>query len=729
MPASDSISILMSILLLVMFCIAFEVYAMRNRDTSRPIIKVGVGALLGLIAVGMMHFSVWHGNVEFDFRTVMLCLCGLFFGTIPTVVALVVAVAALLLQNIGVEPFRILAVECTYTVAAGVAGMIFHDGKRKWHPVRTYVIFAAVALISQSVMALCVYIVNPDIDHETIIHYAIILFAIMPLMMVLVGKMMTARISHFETETKLRIIEDKYYKLTLCNDDILWEFDPSAKVSYVSDNVTESLGYLPDELIGHKPHYFIDDVQSMRLVTDFIKNSEAPGSGYFRHELVLRHKKGHNIYFDTRCMALIDPETEKASGVVCVTHNVTNRHLHDELSRNNQKYFREQVLKLDKLQNEIKDYKFKLEQSKMELSEAHNSKNANAIKQMSLIANVCCEVTPTVDDMQKYINIVRDSSQPESLKSHVFEQMQAAVDFLKSATSDLIESDLLARGLTKLSIGICNIGELVGEVCDFYSSRNIYLLKKPIYLSSDIDLEDDEKTIKTDIQHLRRILNILLTNAYSFTNAGQVTLSCAKKSDSELVFSVSDTGIGIPDDAYKNTFLPMGQQETMIIKKYTDRHSGIGLNICKSLVELMGGHIWFDSKIGKGTNICFTIPFLKAGEIASQTNAQYNWSAHTALVATSDRYTNIFIGSSIDRTRIKHRCLLVSDENVDNVAAATSRYFKNYDIIITDPQAANTPLIRSIVDDNKDAATIFVDGSPNIADIYKQMNKHLTSRK
>ena len=717
------INVLTTLLLLIFFCTSFELYAMRNKDTSRLWIKVATGVWLGCIAIALMHFNVQHGTVVFDFRTTMLCLCGLFFGPIPTTAALVVSIGFITICNAGTMPAMSLIAECTYTIAAGAIGALFHDSKRKWDRKRSMGVIALAVGITQAIMALCVFISNTDMERETMKDHAMVIFAILPVTSVLISMMMTARITHFVTERKLKRLEDKYYKLILCNDDIFWEIDPSGKITYVSNNVTQALGYEPKELVGHMPYFIIEDVPSIRLITEYGKNNDKPGNDYMRQQLVLKHKGGNNVYCDTRVMSLIDPEIHKTTGFVCVTRNVTNTHLHNELSRHNQKFIREQTSRLYDLQKEITEYQKKLDIANAETEEARKLSTKAAGKQMSAVSNICSEMTPAVDDINQYIAILRDKSLSDASKDVALEQLLHISEFLKTLTADTIDSDFLAKGLTKVSLSIGNIEDTINEICDYHNSRNTYLLKKPIILQREIDLSPDERIIKTDIQHLRRIINILIANAYVFTNAGQITVKCSLQSESELLISVADTGIGVPEAAYKNMFKPFSENELPpTFKKSLIRHSGLGLSICKSLVELMGGQIWFVSGIGKGTTLSFTIPFIKVGEIASEANAQYNWHGHTALVATQDRFKSILVGETLSKTHIKYRTIHIDD----NTAPQDSDYFNDYDVIITDHDAAQSPSLQAIANKYQSAVTITLDDNTTATAICKQIDKHLT---
>jgi len=127
--------------------------------------------------------------------------------------------------------------------------------------------------------------------------------------------------------------------------------------------------------------------------------------------------------------------------------------------------------------------------------------------------------------------------------------------------------------------------------------------KKGLQLSWTID--PPEIKLFSDRRRVEQILLNLLNNAIKFTEQGQVDLTC-RAEDEWMVFSVSDTGIGMKPADLELLFKPFKQIDSGITRQYEG--TGLGLSICKRLVELLGGQISVESEYGKGSTFRFTLP-------------------------------------------------------------------------------------------------------------------------
>jgi hypothetical protein len=130
---------------------------------------------------------------------------------------------------------------------------------------------------------------------------------------------------------------------------------------------------------------------------------------------------------------------------------------------------------------------------------------------------------------------------------------------------------------------------------------------------SDIADVADDLVVLGDPGRIRQIITNLLTNSIKFTHQGFVKLSVMKEKETqntlELRFSVQDTGIGIDEEVKKRLFQPFSQGDASTARRFGG--TGLGLTICKSLLELMHGRIQLDSVVDQGTTANFWVTFNK----------------------------------------------------------------------------------------------------------------------
>ena len=145
-----------------------------------------------------------------------------------------------------------------------------------------------------------------------------------------------------------------------------------------------------------------------------------------------------------------------------------------------------------------------------------------------------------------------------------------------------------------------------------------------------------------------QILNNLLSNATKFTSMGRITLEVLKTAQMnrqmELFFMVNDTGIGIDRNDSDKLFKSFSQVDASVSRKYGG--TGLGLNICKQLVELMNGSISVESEVGKGTMFSFSIwvdiPESVMESVSTKVDTYRNATLESALSDVAEDMTRIF---------------------------------------------------------------------------------------
>ena len=109
----------------------------------------------------------------------------------------------------------------------------------------------------------------------------------------------------------------------------------------------------------------------------------------------------------------------------------------------------------------------------------------------------------------------------------------------------------------------------------------------------------------SDERRIRQILINLANNAIKFTEKGGVRIACQRR-DGTIEVRVTDTGIGIREEDMGKLFEPFRQLDTGTARKYEG--TGLGLSVCKRILESLGGRIWVESQFREGSTFAFTLP-------------------------------------------------------------------------------------------------------------------------
>ncbi len=188
--------------------------------------------------------------------------------------------------------------------------------------------------------------------------------------------------------------------------------------------------------------------------------------------------------------------------------------------------------------------------------------------------------------------------------------IRSNVERMATLVTDLADVSRIEAGRLKLEFKSTVLREVVDEV-----ARSLQQQIKDKGQVLDITMPEDLPAVWGDRVRLLQVITNLMSNAYKYTpNGGYVYVSaeaCENRWDAEgapqvVHFWVRDTGIGINEEDQKKIFQKFFRSEDAETRKSPG--TGLGLNITKSLVEMQGGRIWFESEFRKGTTFHFTVP-------------------------------------------------------------------------------------------------------------------------
>lgn len=275
------------------------------------------------------------------------------------------------------------------------------------------------------------------------------------------------------------------------------------------------------------------------------------------------------------------------------------------------------------------------QKSKVAEAEAkHNVKlKEDAAKAKSIfLANISHDLRTPMNGVIGLSELLKGTKLDQEQDEYV-ESIRVCADTLLTLINDILDFSKLEAGKMKISTVPLNIRETISEVVRAlrYTHRD-----RGLETIEDLDNVPPDLVVLGDPVRLHQIFMNLLSNSYKFTPKGSVTVSAKVSREGKgrvrLECSVSDTGIGIPDEQKPRLFRPFSQADSSTARSYGG--SGLGLSICKAIIEdVLGGAIWLDSTPGAGTTVTFHLSFNKVKSEMGKTP----WSKATLNDKTAPR--------------------------------------------------------------------------------------------
>ena len=216
--------------------------------------------------------------------------------------------------------------------------------------------------------------------------------------------------------------------------------------------------------------------------------------------------------------------------------------------------------------------------------------------------------------------------------------IQNSSNQLLSIVTDILTISSLETKQEKANIDKVCINNIIVDLLSIFKQQAI---NKNISLYTIQPLSDKQSEVFTDRTKITQIFTNLLTNALKFTQKGFIEFGYNLK-ENQLEFYIKDSGIGIESQFHETIFERFRQADKSINKLYGG--TGLGLAISKAFAELLGGKIWVQSELEKGSTFYFTIPYNPVNEFfKTKTPIKQSENFRTVLVAEDEEYNFLFI--------------------------------------------------------------------------------------
>ena len=266
-------------------------------------------------------------------------------------------------------------------------------------------------------------------------------------------------------------------------------------------------------------------------------------------------------------------------------------------------YYRTKILKnhLERTTQQLREDKEKLEESEIELRDAkERAEEANQLKS-AFVSNMSHEIRTPLNAIVGFSSLIIGSvEQNDELKEYA-DIVQTNSNLLLQLISDVLDISRLESGKLQFNYEWC---ELVNHCQNMITLTN---RNKTADVDIKLQMPKEPYMLYTDPLRLQQIIINLLNNALKFTPAGgSITLDYEVDEEKQcMLFSVTDTGTGIPEDKQELVFQRFEKLNEFV------QGTGLGLAICKLTIQYMGGDIWIDKSYKNGARFIFSHPIKK----------------------------------------------------------------------------------------------------------------------
>jgi signal transduction histidine kinase/CheY-like chemotaxis protein len=240
------------------------------------------------------------------------------------------------------------------------------------------------------------------------------------------------------------------------------------------------------------------------------------------------------------------------------------------------------------------------------LERARDAALASAQAKGQFLANVSHEVRTPLNGILGLLQLIDPRTLPRRERDYLREVNKSAGSLL-AIVNDLLDLSKIEAGEMRLeSVPFDMVGMIEDIAVNYASAAHA----KGIELLTEVD-DDVPTELCGDPLRLRQVISNLVNNALKFTKHGEVVIAVRKvqvsRAYATVEFRVSDTGVGISKNGIESIFRPFSQGDASTTREYGG--TGLGLPICRQLVQLMGGTLRLESELGKGSTFYFDARF------------------------------------------------------------------------------------------------------------------------
>lgn len=308
-----------------------------------------------------------------------------------------------------------------------------------------------------------------------------------------------------------------------------------------------------------------------------------------------------------------------------------------------------------------------------------NKENEHLLRSKTmLMATVTHDLQTPLGSILGFSDLI-DSTGVSGKQKQYINNIKQSADYILKLVNDLLDFSKLENNKIAIEEVSFNIKTLIENTCKALEPAAV---KKDIELSCDVD-EKLDVNCQSDPYRIKQVLTNLISNAIKFTQEGSVEVTAAVNNQ-DIVIAVIDTGIGIEKEQQQDVFKEFTQAHSGIEKRFGG--TGLGLNISKRIVELLGGSVSLESHVGQGSIFTVTLPYKPCAPAATESKEagtcnDYTFLKDLSILVIDDDITQLSLMKEIFTG---YGSSVVTEINSSAATAVIDE--GNFDIILTDMQ-------------------------------------------
>ncbi len=294
-----------------------------------------------------------------------------------------------------------------------------------------------------------------------------------------------------------------------------------------------------------------------------------------------------------------------------------------------------------------------IKQKEEELKKAKEKAEESDRLKSEFLANMSHEIRTPMNGIMGFSRLLKQEGPGDDAWEHYIDIIYQSSNQLLRVINDIVDFSKIQAGQYEIEQNTIHLNALMEETKELFDEEKKTMNKEKIDIILSFPEIQKDKVIIADYGKIKQIFSNLIINALKFTLKGKIEIGFFIENN-YVNFFVSDTGIGIAKEDQSIIFERFRQVDSSASRNFGG--TGLGLTICKTLVELMDGDIKLDSEENKGSTFYFKIPFVeKEMDTERKANAskkQLNWKNKTLLIVEDDHTSFLYFKNLLEPTSI-----------------------------------------------------------------------------